>query len=166
MIMDVVVTQQGWLTPTEFNDGIAFSQITPGPIMISAAFIGQRVMMVHGPLWAVIGGAVGTLAIFMPPAMLMVAATQILDQIRSSRRVQGALRGVRGAVVGMIAAAAVLILATVMPDWDLTAEWARQALPVLSIFSVSLVALVRFNTSVLMVLPAAGGLGILLSFLL
>ncbi|NCG17763.1 MAG: chromate efflux transporter [Rhodobacterales bacterium] len=166
MIMDVVVSQQGWLTPTEFNDGIAFSQITPGPIMISAAFIGQRVMMVHGAVWAVIGGAVGTLAIFAPPAMLMVAATQILDQIRSSRRVQGALRGVRGAVVGMIAAAAVLILATVVPPWELSGQWTVDALPVFAIFGAALVALVRFKVSVLMVLPAAGALGLLVSWAL
>ncbi len=164
MIMDVVVTQQGWLTPTEFNDGIAFSQITPGPIMISAAFIGQRVMMTHGVVWAVIGGAVGTLGIFAPPAMLMVAATQILDQIRSSRRVQGALRGVRGAVVGMIAAAAVLILATVLPAWEMSGDWLTEAAPVLGIFSVALVALVRFKVSVLVVLPAAGGLGLLVAW--
>jgi len=166
MIMDVVVSQQGWLTSTEFNDCIAFSQITPGPIMISAAFIGQRVMMVHGAVWAVIGGAVGTLAIFAPPAMLMVAATQILDQIRSSRRVQGALRGVRGAVVGMIAAAAVLILGTVLPSWAPTGAWAADALPVFAIFGVALTALVRFKVSVLVVLPAAGGLGLLVPFVL
>jgi len=165
MIMDVVVSQQGWLTSTEFNDCIAFSQITPGPIMISAAFIGQRVMMAQGPVWAVVGGAVGTLAIFAPPAMLMVAATQILDQIRSSRRVQGALRGVRGAVVGMIAAAAVLILGTVLPGWEPTTAWLLGAAPSLAIFAVALIALVRFKLSVLVVLPAAGGLGLLLSVL-
>lgn len=165
MIMDVVVTQQGWLTPTEFNDGIAFSQITPGPIMISAAFIGQKVMMARGPLWAVAGGAVGTLAIFAPPAMLMVGAAQMLDQVRSSRRVQGALRGVRGAVVGMIAAAAVLILGTALPPFAPTGAWALQALPSLGLFGLALLALVRFQLSVLLVLPAAGGLGLLLSLL-
>ena len=166
MIMDVVVTQQGWLTPTEFNDGIAFSQITPGPIMISAAFIGQKVMMVHGAISGVIGGAVGTLAIFAPPAMLMVAAAQILDYVRSSRRVQGALRGVRGAVVGMIAAAAVLILGTALPAQAPLASWTLDALPSLAIFALALTALVRFKVSVLFVLPAAGAVGLVIGQLL
>lgn len=161
MIMDVVVTQQGWLTPTEFNDGIAFSQITPGPIMISAAFIGQKVMMAQGAVSGVIGGAVGTLAIFAPPAMLMVAAAQILDYVRASRRVQGALRGVRGAVVGMIAAAAVLILGTTMPPAGATGAWILDALPPLAIFGLALIALERFTLSVLVVLPMAGIIGLL-----
>ena len=166
MILDVVVTQQGWLTPTEFNDGIAFSQITPGPIMISAAFIGQKVLMARGPLWGVLGSAVGTLSIFAPPALLMVAAAQVLDQVRASRRVQGALKGLRGAVVGMIAAAAVLILGTALPPLSATGTWVGEALPPLGIFGVALVALLRFQASVLVVLPVAGGLGLLAGWLL
>ncbi len=165
MILDVVVTQQGWLTLTEFNDGIAFSQITPGPIMISAAFIGQKVMMPHGALWAVLGGAVGTLAIFGPPALLTVAAAQILDQIRSSRRVQGALRGVRGAVVGMIAAAALIILGTALPAWEPSLAWGLGAAPALALFAAALVALVRFELSVLVVLPLAGAAGLVIGAL-
>ena len=66
----------------------------------------------------------------------------------------------------MIAAAAVLILATVVPPWELSGQWTVDALPVFAIFGAALVALVRFKVSVLMVLPAAGALGLLVSWAL
>jgi len=162
MIQGVVVDQQAWLTATEFTDAIAFSQTTPGPIMISTAFIGQKVMMEQsGALMGVLGGLVCTLAIFAPPALLIVAASELLDQIRSNQRVQGALRGIRAAVVGMIFVAGIVILRTAWADIDLSGAaqlWYSGVL--LALFAASLVALIRFKISVLAVIPAAGLIGI------
>ena len=163
MILDVVVTQQGWLTPAEFNDGIAFSQITPGPIMISAAFIGQKVMMERGILWGIAGGLAGTVAIFGPPALIMVGAADVLDHVRGSRVVQGALRGLRAAVVGMILVAAYVIFSTGLPPLS---SWAVEVRPLVTsvvIFTLSSYALIGRKWSVLAVLPSAGVLGLALS---
>ena len=165
MIMDVVVTQQEWLTMTEFNDGIAFSQVTPGPIMISAAFIGQRVLMAKGILWGVAGSLVGTLAIFAPPALLMVGAAEILDHIRANQAVQGALKGLRAAVVGMILVAAFVILRSSLPEFDTwLSDW-TDVLRSIGIFGLALYGLTRRSLSVLVVLPSAGLLGLLMGFL-
>ena len=81
MIQDVVVDRFGWLTSKEFIDGIALGQVTPGPILISAAFIGQKVAGIPGAL-------LSTAAIFAPPAVLMVLLTGMLDSIKASRAVQ------------------------------------------------------------------------------
>ena len=161
LIMDAVVTNAGWLTAAQFNDGIAFSQMTPGPIVICAAFIGQKVAMDHfGPLWGIVGGLVATVAIFGPPAILMIAASQIFDHIKANRRAQGALRGIRAAVVGMIAAAVVIILKISLPqDQAPLSEYVSVMLPSLLIMGASFVALVRFKMSLAVVIPLAGVLG-------
>ncbi len=163
-IMDAVVEEAGWLSAAEFSDGIAFSQMTPGPVVICAAFIGQKVAMEqHGPLWGLLGGLVATVAIFGPPAMLMIAASQVLDHVKSSPRAQGALRGVRAAVVGMIAAAGVVILRSAMPS-DAQGSVVLDAglWTTALILALSLVALLRFKLMPTLVIPAAGLLGLLL----
>lgn len=162
MIQGVVVDQQAWLTATQFTDAIAFSQTTPGPIMISTAFIGQKVMMEQsGALMGVFGGLVCTLAIFAPPALLIIAASELLDQIRSNQQVQGALRGIRAAVVGMIFVAGVVILKTAWEGVDFVGAAQLQYSGVLlALFAASLVALIRYKVSVLAVIPVAGLIGI------
>jgi len=164
MLEAVVVNQEGWLAAQQFNDGIAFSQITPGPIMISAAFVGQKVMMAeHGAVWGVVGGLVCTLAIFGPPALIMVGASQMLDAIRSHAGVQAGLKGLRAAVVGMILVAGWKILATGLPALSTPpVEWLQISLPTLGLLAVALVALIRFKQSVLVVLPVCGALGVAL----
>ena len=65
MIQEIVVDTYGWVTNKEFIDGIAIGQITPGPILISATFIGYKMAGVLGAIAATIG-------IFLPPALLML----------------------------------------------------------------------------------------------
>ena len=85
MIQDVVVTNYGWLTTQQFLDGIAFSQLTPGPILVIATFIAQKVTMEqHGLLFGMLGAVVGTIGIFAPPAVLMVTTSLALDALRHS----------------------------------------------------------------------------------
>jgi len=143
MIQEVVVTANGWVTQTEFIDGIAMGQITPGPILISATFIGFKVAGVAGALVATVG-------IFLPPALIMVAATNGLERIKHSPLLQAALRGVRPAVIGMIFAAAVVIGGTA------TDHWAS-----LLIFVTTLIALMRLKLEVVWIIPAAGLFGLM-----
>ena len=144
LIQEVVVDGLQWINAAEFTSAIAMGQVTPGPILISAAFFGYKV-------WGVTGAAIATAAIFAPPALLMVLASQGLEQIKASAAVQAVLQGVRAAVVGMIGAAAVIIAQT--------AEW-HWASPL--IFALALLALLRLKLDVVWVIPAAGLLGLLL----
>ncbi|MBI3569765.1 MAG: chromate efflux transporter [Gammaproteobacteria bacterium] len=138
LIREIVVTNQNWVTSQEFVDGIALGQITPGPILVSAAFIGLKVA-------GLAGAVVATVAIFAPPALLMVLASGVFDRLQHSSAIQAALRGVRPAVIGMIFAAAVVVGRTAVPVWYSIA-----------IFAVALYALIRFRVEAVWVIPAAG----------
>lgn len=75
---ELFVDNLGWLTSPEFADGIAIGQVTPGPIFITAAFIGYQV----AGSW---GATVATVAMFTPPAVLTVLLSRFVDMIRDSR---------------------------------------------------------------------------------
>ncbi len=138
IIQEIVVNHQQWVTTQEFVDGIALGQITPGPILVSAAFIGLKVA-------GLAGAAVATIGIFAPPAALMVVASGAFERLKHSHAFQAALRGVRPAVIGMIFAAAVVV--------------GRTSVPVLYsvlLFAGALYALIRFRVEAVWVIPAAG----------
>lgn len=153
IIGSIVVLHYGWVTQQEFTDGIALGQITPGPILISATFIGYKVAGFAGALLA-------TIAIFTPPAILMVTASTALDYIQRSRATLAAMHGIHCGVIGMILVAAVVILKTAIPATgalDLGALW-----PTVAILVASLIALLRFKLDVIWIIPTAGVLGYLL----
>ncbi len=149
MIQEVVVNGYGWVTQAEFSNAIAMGQITPGPILISAAFIGYVVK-------GFVGALVSTVAIFFPPALLMVTLSHLLDNIKQSIVLQAALRGIRPAVIGMIFTAAIVVAQT--------AEMGTVQMLVasLAILAASLVAIWKFRLEVVLIIPAAGILGLLL----
>jgi chromate transporter len=144
LIEQIVVHEQAWLTRQEFIDAIALGQITPGPILISAAFIGYKLMGLSGAL-------IATVAIFLPPAVLMLISAHFLAQVRNAPVVKAVLRGIRPAVVGMIAVAAWNIGITAVPIWLSAA-----------IFLLALVALFRLHVDVAWIIPSAGLAGLLL----
>jgi chromate transporter len=144
LIQEIVVDGHGWVTTQEFVDAIAMGQITPGPILVSAAFIGLKVA-------GFAGAVVATVGIYLPPALLMVASTRALEFIKKSQVIRAALRGIRPAVVGMIAAAAFTVGGTAPHQW----------VSVL-IFATALIALMRLRVQVAWIIPAAGLTGLLL----
>jgi chromate transporter len=95
---DVVEAKQ-WLTHQEFADATALGQLTPGPVLITATFIGYRVA-------GTLGALVATVAIFLPAFLMTLAAGSSLRRFRANRQVQAFLRGVTPAVVGLLVAAA------------------------------------------------------------
>lgn len=103
---ELFVENLKWLTSAEFADGIAIGQITPGPIFITAAFIGYKVAGVSGALLA-------TLAIFTPPAALTVLLSRFVEVLNHSSVVKAAMKGIRAAVIGMIFASAITIGQTI-----------------------------------------------------
>lgn len=94
-----VVEARGWLTHREFVEAFALGQITPGPVLVTATFIGYRVA-------GTLGALVATVSIFLPSLLLTIVAGSSLRRFRSNRQVQAFLRGVTPAVVGLLVAAA------------------------------------------------------------
>jgi chromate transporter len=95
----IMVDQLHWLTLTEFLDGVALSQLTPGPLAMLATFTGYK----GG---GVVGALVGTVCIFLPCTALMLFLSSRYERLRSMELVKAALDGILPAVVGLVAAAA------------------------------------------------------------
>lgn len=153
MIQDVVVENFGWLTAKEFMDGIALGQVTPGPILISASFIGQKVAGLSGAL-------LSTVAIFAPPALLMVLLAGMLDAIKNSQLVQAVLKGIRVVVIALIFRAFLNIF---MMAWPGAEGSVAQLIMVPGVFMVSFFALTRYKVDVVWIIPAAGLIGFLVA---
>ena len=138
---EVIVEQLGWLSKQEFADGIALGQFTPGPILISAAFIGYKMAGLPGAL-------LSTLGIFLPPALLMLLAAQFLRRIKDAPVVVAIFKGLHPAVIGMIFSAAYTIVQDVPLTWQ----------PLL-IFALILLLSLRFQMNAVYLIPLSGLLG-------
>jgi len=95
-----LVTQLHLLSPGEFVDAIAVGQITPGPLLIMAAFIGYRVAGVPGAIVALTG-------LFLPCTLAVVVLASTYEKVQGLAFVERAIRGVSTAVVGLLAAAVI-----------------------------------------------------------
>ena len=105
-----LVTQLGWLSPREFLDGVAISNLTPGPIAVLATFAGYRVA-------GAAGAAVATAALLAPAMSLMWLMSGQYERYRGDDRAQRFLAGVNPAVTGLILSAAVLLGVTAISSW-------------------------------------------------
>ena len=104
LIQNEIVEQRGWITVSQFADIVAVSQMTPGPIAInSATYIGYTI----GGFW---GSVVATIAVCLPALTVMLALTKFFLKLKDNRYVHGVISGMRPVVVGMIAAAALLLI--------------------------------------------------------
>jgi chromate transporter len=144
IIQDLVVNDHGWVTHKEFIDGLAISQLTPGPTIITSAFIGYKVAGLLGALSATVG-------ITLPPALLMLVGTCFLDSLKKSAGVKAAVHGVRPAVVGMIIASAFVVSSTAPQHWASAV-----------IIVAALIAIIRYRVEVALIIPMAGVAGLAL----
>ncbi len=104
LIQNEIVEQHGWITAQQFADIVAISQMTPGPIAInSATYIGYTV----GGFW---GSVVATFAVCLPALTIMLALTKFFLKLKDNHYVHSVLVAMRPVVVGMIAAAALLLM--------------------------------------------------------
>jgi chromate transporter len=98
-IENEVVNSHHWLDHQQFADATALGQITPGPVLIMATFVGYRVA-------GTVGALLSTLCVFLPSFLMTIAAGSSFRRFRSNRQTQAFLRGVAPAVTGLLVAAA------------------------------------------------------------
>lgn len=113
MIQGEVVTKYQWLTTSQFTDIVAISQMTPGPIGInSATYVGYSAVVNAGysPAMGVLGSAIATFAVVLPSFILMFTITKILIKYRETDLVDTMFSLLRPTVVGLIAAAALILM--------------------------------------------------------
>jgi len=100
-----------WLaSQRQFLDGIALGQVTPGPVLITAAFIGYRVLGVAGALLA-------TLAAFTPGVAAMFVLAHLHEKIRRLQWLQATVRGVVAAFVGLLLSVTIQLGIASLTDW-------------------------------------------------
>ena len=141
-----LVDDYGWLSSRELTDAIAVGQITPGPLLTTATFVGY----ILGHRWggfpgAIAAGVISTIAIFLPSFFLTGLLGPMFSRLRTSRLARGALDGMNAAVVALI-----LVV---------TVSLARDALSGLSagiIAAASLLVMLLWNLNTTWLIVGAG----------
>ena len=91
----IIVDQLGWLTQREFIDSIAMGQITPGPILITATFIGYKMN-------GILGAFLSTLSIFLPSSVVIIFFSRVYYFIKKNSTVKLIIDGFKIGIVGLI----------------------------------------------------------------
>jgi chromate transporter len=110
LIQREVVDRFGWVTTREFIDGIALGQVTPGPIVITATFVGYKA-------GGVLGALLGTIAVFFPSFVILTTLLPYYDRIKRSRPIQVMVRGILAAFLGMLLLVAYHFGREALVDW-------------------------------------------------
>ena len=113
LIQGEVVTKHAWLTAAEFTDIVAVSQVTPGPIGInSATYVGYAAVTHAGysASWGMLGSCLATVAVVLPSFLLMLLVVKFFQKYRDNAIVESMFASLRPTVVGLIAAAAILLM--------------------------------------------------------
>lgn len=124
-----LVQQYGWLDERQFLIAVAVGMISPGPVVISATFVGYLV----AGFW---GSIVSTVGIFLPSFILVLAVAPLLAKYRGNPNVQGFVKGAYAAAIGTILGACILLGRVAIGDW-LTALIGVASLAVLFRWKVS-----------------------------
>ncbi len=104
LIHHEVVVQRAWISSAALSDIIAISQMTPGPIAInSATYIGYTI----AGFW---GSVVATISVCLPSLTLMVLITRFFLRLKNSRYMECVMTAMRPSIIGMIAAASLLLI--------------------------------------------------------
>jgi chromate transporter len=139
-----VVDQHHWLTQSQFLDAVAMGMITPGPVVISAAFVGYLVA-------GIAGATVATIAIFTPIYLAVVVPGRWFLRHRDNRQVKAFVAGATAAAAGALAGAVVVLTRQAVVDW-----------PTAAIAVITLAALWRFKIGEPYVIATAAIVGLLL----
>jgi len=110
IMLHEVVQVQGWMQPKTFMDGIALGQITPGPIVMTATFVGYVVRGISGAF-------IATVSIFLPSFLLVITVAPFFQQLNSFHLFRKGVGGILCSFVGLLASTAVRLAISLR--WDI-----------------------------------------------
>lgn len=142
-----VVEQYHWLTPQQFADAVAIAMMTPGPVVIAAAFMG---FLIAG----MAGAAVAAIGAFLPCYLIVVLCAPQLQRYGQNPRVAAFISGVTAAAMGALMAAVILL-----------AQYSLYDIPTIMIAVVTLGLLIWRHIPEPLLILAAGGVGVVLKLL-
>jgi chromate transporter len=132
-----------WMDSQTFMDGIALGQVTPGPIVITATFVGYLIA-------GLLGAFVGTVAIFSPSFLMVLITVPYLDRLQHSLLFRRALRGILASFVGL--------LVSVTLQFGIAASWTGRSFLIAAAAFVAL----WLKVDILWVVLGGAGLSVLL----
>jgi len=109
LVERITVAETGWLTPTEFSVGIGLAYVTPGPVLILAAYVGYHVK-------GILGAVAATAAVFAVPVAVSAAAAQVVARLNASERFRLFGRFASVAAIGLLG---ITLLSLGRPLFDL-----------------------------------------------
>ena len=139
-----MVDHLGWLTLRQFLDGILLGFVTPGPIIITATFVGYW-------LKGVLGALVATVSIFLPPILMIIFLTPYYQRVKESHWMRQVIQGILAALVGMLVLVVVQMGRASLVDWKS-----------LAILAGAVAALIPLKVNLLWVAAAAACLSLFL----
>ena len=169
LIQAQVVFGKAWITEETFIDIVAISQMTPGPVGLNCStYVGYEVLRAAGysQALAVGGSFIASLAIVLPSFLIVLAIARAYARFHENSLFKGAMSALRPAVVGLIGAAAIVMIFRIslgggtpafslirenFPDWK---SWA--------LFAAAFVASWRFKADPVVILLAGAVLGLFL----
>lgn len=151
----------GWFTQQDIGNMLAVSEATPGPIGVNmATYVGNTIGATNGGiLGGILCGFVSTLSLVLPSYLVVLAVQKVMSRFSESRYVQSAMKTLRPASVGMVSAAVLGILETVLFRFDmaLIGRWNEVVLlPSLILFILIFVIYQKFNKLHPVILLAVG----------
>ena len=149
LIERIAVGEAGWISQQDFATAVAFGYVTPGPVLITATFIGYRVAGLAGAFAA-------TLGVFLMPWALAAAAAQQLQRFLQHARLRGFGRGAAPAVVGLLAVTALDIAGLAFSSWPYA---------VIAIGAMGLALWSKVHPILILIGGAAAGVAIGMSFM-
>ena len=163
LIQSEVVTNRAWMTAQEFTDIVAVSQMPPGPLGINVATYAGYTSVVnagYGAGWGVCGAFLASFAVLLLPFLLMLALCIFLRKNKGNRDIANVLSMLRLAIVGVVAAAALLL---VSPEtFGSFAEDPIQVVCSIAIFGAVFIASYHYRTSPVLLILLCGLAGFLL----
>ena len=143
-----VVERLGWLSTADFINGVAIGQLSPGPVVLTSAFVGYKMAGFFGAFISAVG-------IFTPSFLFIMLAAPLLVRLRKNPWVQAFLKGIKPAVVGAIMAAAVPLSQTAFGG-----ETVSLSVLAVVIAIAALVAIVRFKVTAWKLILVGAAIGL------
>lgn len=159
LIQHDVVEKQGWLTSQEFTDIVATSQITPGPVGINTAtYTGYTAIVNAGySEWmGILGAFIASFSVILIPVILMLIVSKFLLKHKDNRTITTTMSVLRLAVVGLVAAAALLLVTP-----ETFGNVSPQLWISIGIFAVVFIASLKFKASPILMILLSGVAGFL-----
>ncbi len=155
MIQGEVVTRYNWVSSQEFTDIVAISQMTPGPIGINAAtYVG---FTSTGSIW---GSVIATFAVVLPSFILMLTISKFILKYQKHPAVESVFSGLRPAVVGLLASAALVLMNT--ENFGSPTKDTYTFVISVIIFLVAFIGTIKYKANPILMIIACGIAGLIL----